>query len=165
MTTTRPTGPAQARRQAFGRAAFVMLWVVVLDQVTKHTIGTSIQPGQVKTLIPGVLQLVYERNRGVAFGFLGGGGALVYVLEGVALVALIAYLARRPDRPWLWLPTGMLLGGAIGNLIDRVALGSVIDFIKLPHWPAFNFADMSITFGVIILVLVVELGRSPDESA
>ena len=65
----------------------------------------------------------------------------------------------RPDRPWLWLPTGMLVGGALGNLIDRLANGSVIDFIKLPAWPAFNVADMSITFGVIALVLVLELRR------
>jgi signal peptidase II len=165
MVTRLPTQPATARRQAFGRAAFVLVWVLVLDQVTKHTIGTSIQPGQVKTLLPGVLHLVYVRNTGVAFGVLGGGGALVYVLEGVALIALIAYLAVRPARRWLWLPTGMLLGGAIGNLIDRVAQGSVIDFIKLPHWPAFNVADMSITFGVIILVLVVEGGRSPEPKA
>jgi signal peptidase II len=50
----------------------------------------------------------------------------------------------------------MLVGGAVGNLIDRIARGSVIDFIKLPHWPAFNVADMSITFGVVILVLVIE---------
>lgn len=160
MVTQVRSQPAAARRQAFGRAAFVMFWVLVLDQVSKHTIGTSIQPGQVKTLVPGVLHLVYVRNSGVAFGVLGGGGALVYLLEGVALVALLAYLVVRPDRKWLWLPTGMLLGGAIGNLIDRVARGSVIDFIKLPHWPAFNVADMSITFGVIILVLVVEGGRS-----
>lgn len=160
MLTRLPSQPAAARRQAFGRAVAVLLWVLALDQATKHTIGTSIQPGQVKTLVPAVLHLVYVRNTGVAFGVLGGGGALVYILEGVALVALIAYLAARPARRWLWLPTGMLLGGAIGNLIDRVALGSVIDFIKLPDWPAFNVADMSITFGVIILVLVVEGGRS-----
>lgn len=156
------TRAAPARRQAFGRTLLVLLWVLALDQASKHTIGTSIQPGQIKTLIPGVLHLVYERNSGVAFGFLGGGGALVYALEGVALLALIAYLAARPDRAWLWLPTGMLLGGAIGNLVDRITMGSVIDFIKLPDWPAFNVADMSITFGVIILVLVVETGRSPE---
>lgn len=156
------TEAALSRRQAYGRAAAVLLWVLALDQLSKHTIGTSIQPGQDKALIPGVLHLVRVRNTGVAFGFLGGGGALVYILEAVALVALIVYLSLRPGRPWLWLPTGMLLGGAIGNLIDRVALGSVIDFIKLPHWPAFNLADMAITFGVIILVLVVEAGRSPD---
>ena len=161
MATTRRTGSALSRRQAFGRAVFVMVWVLVLDQVVKHTIGTSIAPGQVKTVIPSILTLVNVRNHGVAFGVLGGGGALVYLLEGAALVALVAYLARHPNRPWLWLPTGMLLGGAVGNLIDRVANGSVIDFIKLPHWPAFNVADMSITFGVIILVLVVETGRSP----
>ena len=143
----------------------MLLWVIALDQITKHTIGTSIQPGQEETLVPGVLHLVHVRNPGVAFGFLGGGGALVYVLEGVALAALASYLAIRPRRPWLWLPTGMLIGGAIGNLIDRAALGSVIDFIKLPHWPAFNVADMAITFGVIILVLVVEAGRGERRSA
>ena len=64
-------------------------------------------------------------------------------------------------RPWLWLPTGMLVGGAIGNLIDRVANGQVTDFIKLPAWPAFNVADMSITFGVLILLWVLE-GRRGD---
>ena len=166
MATGLRSDPAQARRRAFGRAAAVMLWVIALDQLTKHTIGTSIQPGQTKTLIPGVLHLVYVRNSGVAFGVLTGGGALVYVLEGLALAGLVLYLAKRPQRPWLWLPTGMLIGGAIGNLIDRAARGSVIDYIKLPHWPAFNVADISITLGVILLVLVVESGRgrTQDES-
>ena len=71
-----------------------------------------------------------------------------------------AVLAAHHTRGLLWLPTGMLVGGAVGNLIDRVARGAVIDFIKLPHWPAFNVADMSITFGVIILVFVIERGSS-----
>ena len=75
-----------------------------------------------------------------------------------ALIALIGFLVARPDKWLLWLPTGMLVGGAISNLIDRITRGSVIDFIKLPHWPAFNIADMNITFGVIILVVVIELG-------
>ena len=96
------------------------------------------------------------RNNGVAFGFFSGGGALVLVLTLVALSVLIGYFAWRPTRPWLWLPTGMLVGGALGNLIDRIANGSVTDFIKLPLWPAFNLADMSITFGVIALLLVLE---------
>ena len=108
-------------------------------------------------MIPG-LKLVYERNTGVAFSFLAGTGALVYVVTGVALVGLVSFMLMRPGRGLLWLPTGMLVGGAVGNLIDRVALGSVIDFIKLPHWPAFNVADISITFGVVILVLVIERG-------
>ncbi len=78
-----------------------------------------------------------------------------------ALALLVGYLALRPDRRLLWLPTGMLVGGALGNLIDRIANGSVTDFIKLPHWPAFNVADMSITFGVIVLVFVLEGRRRP----
>ncbi|MCL2418041.1 MAG: signal peptidase II [Conexibacteraceae bacterium] len=145
------------RRRAALRAGLVFVVVVALDQITKHTLGTWIKPGQVRHVIPGI-KLVYERNTGVAFSFLSGAGALVYVVTGVALVALVGFMLRQPGRRLLWLPTGMLVGGAVGNLIDRVARGSVIDFIQLPHWPAFNFADMSITFGVIILVFVVEFG-------
>ena len=139
------------------RAAVVFAIVVGLDQLTKHTLGTWIRPGQVRHVIPG-LKLVYERNTGVAFSFLAGTGALVYVVTGVALVGLVSFMLMRPGRRLLWLPTGMLVGGAVGNLIDRVARGSVIDFIKLPHWPAFNVADMAITFGVVILVFVIERG-------
>ncbi|MGH2862113.1 MAG: signal peptidase II [Solirubrobacteraceae bacterium] len=147
----------RSRRRAAVRAAVVCAVVIGLDQLTKHTLGTWLGPGQVRHVIPG-LTLVYERNTGVAFSFLAGTGALVYLVTAIALVALIAFLLMRPRRRLLWLPTGMLVGGAIGNLIDRVALGSVIDFIKLPHWPAFNIADTCITFGVIILVLVIERG-------
>jgi len=60
------------------------------------------------------------------------------------------------NRPLVWLPTGLLLGGAAGNLLDRIRIGSVTDFIKLPHWPAFNLADIAITVGVIALVYVLE---------
>ena len=73
-----------------------------------------------------------------------------------------AYFALHPSRPWLWLPTGLLIGGAIGNLIDRIAHGAVTDFVKLPHWPAFNLADTAITVGVLSLVWVIE-GRRRDE--
>jgi signal peptidase II len=146
-----------ARRRALLRAAIVFAVVVGLDQLSKHTLGTWIRPDQVRHVVPGVT-LVYERNTGVAFSFLAGTGALVYVVTAIALAALVTFLLMRPHRRLLWLPTGMLVGGAVGNLIDRVARGSVIDFIKLPHWPAFNVADMSITFGVIILVFVIERG-------
>jgi signal peptidase II len=147
-----------ARMAAYTRAAVVLVIVVGLDQLTKHIVVANIAPGQVRKLIPG-LELVHWRNSGVAFSVLAGGGAIVFVLAALALAALIAYLSIRPERPWLWLPTGMLIGGAIGNLIDRLASGAVTDFIKLPLWPAFNVADMSITFGVILLVLVLDRGR------
>jgi signal peptidase II len=151
-------GDAAARRRAAIRAAIVAVLVVAVDQLTKHTLGTWIRPEQVRHVIPG-LSLVYERNNGVAFSVLAGTGALVYVVIAVALVTLVTFLMLRPRRRLLWLPTGLFVGGAIGNLIDRVALGSVIDFIQLPHWPAFNVADMCITLGVVILVFVIE--RAP----
>jgi signal peptidase II len=152
------------RRAAFARAAGVLLVVVGLDQLTKHTIAAGIPPGETRKFLP-LVDLVHVRNTGVAFGFLSGGGSLVLAFTLLAMAALIGYLALRPDRPWLWLPTGMLVGGAVGNLIDRVSTGSVIDFIKLPHWPAFNVADMSITFGVLALLWVLEGKRADQREA
>ncbi|HET9074793.1 MAG TPA: signal peptidase II [Solirubrobacteraceae bacterium] len=156
--------PSAGARSAAGlRALAVILVVVGLDQLAKHTIGTSIQPNQTRHVIGSVLEFVYVRNTGVAFGVLAGGGSAVYIATALALGCLMVYLVLRPGRPWLWLPTGMMVGGAIGNLIDRVRQGSVIDFIKLPHWPAFNVADMAITFGVIALVALIEFGgRAAD---
>jgi signal peptidase II len=159
--TVKPSAQRRVRSAAFARAAGVLIIVVGLDQLTKHTIATSIQVGETRKFLPAI-QLVHVRNTGVAFGFFSGGGPLVLALTLVALVVLIVYLALRPDRPYLWLPTGMLVGGAVGNLIDRVSTGSVIDFIKLPAWPAFNVADMSITFGVLALLWVLE-GKREDE--
>jgi signal peptidase II len=154
------TGASHGRRNAYLRAAAVLAVVVGLDQLTKALrFAGWPRVGHPDKLMPG-LSLVRVENPGVAFGFLGGGGVLVYILTGLALIALVVFFVRTPERPWVWLPTGMLLGGAIGNLLDRIRLGAVRDFIKLPHWPAFNVADMAITFGVVILLFVVEAGRS-----
>ena len=160
MAVTEPTAKRRARGPAFGRAGLVMLVVMGLDQLTKHTIAAGIDPGQTRKFLPAI-QLVHVRNTGVAFGFFSGGGTLVLVLTLAALALLVGYFFMRPDRPWLWLPTGLLVGGALGNLIDRVASGAVTDFIKLPAWPAFNVGDMAITFGVFALLWVLE-GRRPD---
>jgi signal peptidase II len=73
------------------------------------------------------------------------------------------FFVRRPTRRGLWIPTGLLVGGAIGNLIDRLSGGSVTDFIKLPLWPAFNVSDMAITFGVLSLLYVLEGPRRHSE--
>ena len=143
------------RLAAVFRALAVVAGVLLLDRLTKHAVVSGIAVGDVHKFLPGV-NLVHVRNDGVAFGFFAGGGALVLALTLVALAALVVYFARRPARPWLWLPVGLLVGGAVGNLIDRLANGFVTDFIKLPLWPAFNVADMSITFGVLVLLYVLE---------
>jgi signal peptidase II len=154
--------PPSGRKTAFLRAGAVLAIVLILDQLTKHTIATGVAAGEQQKFLPGIT-LVHVRNTGVAFSLFSSGGALVLVLTLAALAALVGYLALRPDRPGLWLPTGMLIGGAVGNLIDRIGSGAVTDFIKLPLWPAFNVADISITFGVLALLYVLEGRRPRDE--
>lgn len=136
-----------------------MAVVLALDQLTKRAVEHSIVPGEERRLLPGV-QLVDTRNHGVAFGFLPGNHVAVTVLIGVALVALLAYFALHSRQALMWLPTGMLFGGALGNILDRVRHGSVTDFIKLPlGWPPFNLADASITIGVLVLLVLVDRSR------
>jgi signal peptidase II len=137
--------------------------VVVADQVSKHLIETSITRGEEHGFLPGI-ELVNTRNRGVAFGFLPGSHLVVTVLIGVALLALLVYFARHATRPLIWLPVGMLVGGALGNILDRVRHGSVTDFVKLPlGWPPFNIADASITLGILALFLVADFARREDQ--
>jgi len=136
-----------------------MVVVVAADQLSKRAVEDSIVPGEERRLLPGI-QLVHTRNHGVAFGFLPGDEVLVTVLIGAALVLLLLYFARHCTQPLLWLPTGMLLGGALGNIIDRVRLGAVTDFVKLPlGWPPFNLADTAITLGIVTLFLLIEHAR------
>jgi signal peptidase II len=153
----------RARRSssaAFARAAAVAVVVVGLDQLTKRTIADGIAAGHSERFLPGIIKFVHVRNTGVAFGFFSGGGVVVLAFTILALAILLGFFIRNPERRGLWVPTGMLIGGALGNLIDRLANGAVTDFIKLPAWPAFNVADMSITFGVLALLYVLEGGRS-----
>jgi len=152
-------GRQRRARVAWLRAALVLVLVVVLDQLSKHAIEHSIVPGEEHSFLPGV-QLVDTHNHGVAFGFLPGNQLLVTILICLAMLALLAYFALHATRPLMWLPTGMLIGGALGNILDRVRHGSVTDFIKLPlGWPPFNLADSSITLGVLILFLIVDHAR------
>lgn len=139
----------------------MVIVVLALDQLTKRLVISGISVGAQHKFLPGV-HLVHVRNSGVAFGFLSGGGALVLLVTFAALAVLLTYFIRHPTRPWLWIPTGLLVGGALGNLLDRIINGAVTDFIKLPHWPAFNVADMSITFGVLALLWVLEGKRADD---
>jgi signal peptidase II len=140
------------------RTVLVAAAVVVADQVTKAIVRRSLDPFQDVKVIPGV-HFVRSENSGVAFSVFSGGGPLVVIVAILALGALLAFFVTHLHRRLVWLPTGLLLGGAAGNLIDRVRLGAVTDFVKLPHWPAFNLADACITVGVLLLVWVLERVR------
>lgn len=129
--------------------------VVAVDQVTKQLAIASVERGdQVKVFFG--LDIANTRNTGVAFGAFDRGGLVVAILIGVSLTLLLGYFALHRDMPWLWLPVGMLLGGALGNLADRARGGAVIDFIDPVGWPAFNVADACIVVGVFALLWLVE---------
>jgi signal peptidase II len=153
---------AEGRLGAWLRVSLVAAVVIGADQLSKHAVERSIERGEQQAFLPGV-ELVNTRSRGVAFGFLPGSHLLVTILIGVALAALLVYFARHAERRWLWLPTGMLLGGALGNIIDRARHGSVTDFVKLPlGWPPFNLADASITLGILLLFVLLDGSRRAE---
>jgi signal peptidase II len=130
--------------------------VVALDQGTKAIATSLIDRGDRVEVLP-FLAFENVRNKGIAFGLGGDISAVLIGATIVLLLGLLVFLAARADGGWLvWLPAALLLGGALGNLADRVRDGAVTDFIDLPLWPTFNLADVSIVVGVLLLLLDVE---------
>lgn len=130
--------------------------VVAIDQGTKALVTSLVDRGDRVEVLP-FLAFENVRNRGVAFGLGGDISAALIGVTIVLLVGMLVFLAFRGGSGWLvWLPAALLLGGALGNLADRVRDGAVIDFIDLPLWPTFNLADVAITVGVLLLLLDVE---------
>ncbi len=141
------------RRNLF-RALFLAAAIVVADQISKSAITSGIDRGDVVDVL-GPIQLTLTYNDGVAFGLAGGGGIFVILLSVLALVALGVFVGSAPERTGTWVAGGLILGGAVGNLVDRIRLGHVTDFVLLPNWPAFNLADCAITVGVVLLALTL----------
>lgn len=136
--------------------------VVILDQVSKALVTSRIAPGEVVDVL-GPLRFTLSHNDGIAFGLAGGNLVFVLLMAVVALIALGAFVASAPARWPTAVAGGLILGGAVGNLVDRVRLGHVTDFILLPSWPAFNLADAAITIGVVVLIWNLFTDR--DQSA
>ena len=141
--------------RAVSRAVATAAAVVAVDQLTKQIAIQSVERGDSENVFFG-LSIVNARNSGVAFGALQGGGLIVGFLIAAALALLLGYFALNTTMPGLWLPVGLLNGGALGNLVDRVREGAVIDFIDPVAWPAFNVADAAIVIGVLALLYVAE---------
>jgi signal peptidase II len=148
--------PAQGRAQAWSWAVALAGAIVALDQLTKQLVIAGIERGEPVDVIFG-FELANVRNKGVAFGLLAGGEVPVLIFTLAALVLLALYFGLHLSRPGLWVAVGLITGGALGNLADRVRSGSVIDFLDPPLWPAFNLADVAIVGGVAILVLTLSI--------
>jgi signal peptidase II len=130
--------------------------VVAIDQGTKALVTSLVDRGDRVEVLP-FLAFENVRNKGVAFGIGGDISAVVIGVTIVLLLGLLVFLAARSRTGWLiWLPAALLIGGALGNLADRVRDGAVTDFIDLPLWPTFNLADLAIVAGVILLLFDVE---------
>jgi signal peptidase II len=144
---------SSATARAWSLAGALCVLVVGADQAAKAAIEAHLVPGQYVEVL-GPLELTLSHNNGVAFGLAGGAGVRLVVVTLVAL-AVIAYLfARNPTRRGMWVAVGLVAGGAIGNLVDRIRADAVTDFIAVGSWPPFNLADVSITLGVVLLVLL-----------
>jgi signal peptidase II len=155
-----------SRADGWRRLAAVIAGVLVADQVAKAVVVGAIEPGERVEVLP-FLDLVHVMNEGVAFGFLGDGDrGTVLIVTGAALLFVFVWFLRDPMRPWSWLAIGLLAGGAIGNLADRLFRDAVVDFIDLPAWPSFNVADIAITAGAAILVVAAfaEPARHAEEA-
>ena len=138
--------------------------VVIADQAVKAAIVASMTPGEHTDLALG-FQLTRVTNSGIAFGlFDEGRDGLVLAFTSVALALILGWFAFDSQRPWLWLGVGLVSGGALGNLADRLRDGAVTDFLDPPVWPAFNIADVAITVGVIVIALAA-LAPAPARTA
>ncbi len=135
--------------------------VLVFDQVTKVMVEKAMSLYASVEIVPNFVHITYLRNTGAAFGFLAGGRSILrmvfFSLVSVVAIGCISYLLKslRPQQKTLIVSLSLILGGAVGNLVDRLRMGEVIDFIDLHwhhiHWPAFNVADSAISIGVILL--------------
>jgi len=152
----------------------VMLSVLLADQVTKRLVALSLELHEYRPVVDGLLSLSHVRNRGAAFGILSDAdlpyqAALFSALSLAALLAIAVYAWRLPPTARLpQLALALVLGGALGNLVDRLRLGYVVDFVhvywKEHQWPDFNVADSAITVGVAFLVLDILLSPRAETS-
>ena len=130
----------------------VVAVAVVADQVTKHVVASQL-PLDDEVAVAGPFSIHHVRNSGIAFGLFSGATAVVIVLTAVAVGWMVVFFARSGARhPVLPVALGLLIGGSLSNLADRVRLGHVTDFLDLRYWPAFNLADMCIVVGVVLLL-------------
>ena len=139
--------------RAWSLAGALCGFVFAADQAAKAVVEANIVPGEEIELL-GPLGLTLSHNSGVAFGLAGGGGAMLILVAALALGAIAYVFAHHATRPGMWVAAGLLVGGALGNLADRVRADAVTDYIDVGAWPPFNLADVAITLGVVLLVLL-----------
>jgi signal peptidase II len=142
-----------AQKRAWLLAGALCGAILILDQAIKAVVEGELVPGEQVDLL-GPLGLTLTHNQGVAFG-LAGGSVLPLIAFAVLALAFVGFLlARNSTVPGIWIAVGLVAGGALGNLADRLRAGEVTDYIEVGSWPPFNLADVAITVGVAIFALI-----------
>lgn len=138
-------------------AIAIGLLLAVLDQVIKYLVSADLKPMGSVTVIDNILNFTYVENRGVAFGMFSGMRWVFIALTALLICAIIIYMfKRKPQSKLFYVCVALIIGGGIGNLIDRIFYGYVIDYISLSFFsPVCNFADYCITIGTVLLVIYV----------
>lgn len=149
-------------RKVPARLFLLILFLLSADQLSKYLVRKWIDTHESIELLP-FLSLENVKNSGIAFGMLQGHtGMIIFTSSAIVLLLIVTGLAIMHDSRFLW-PLAFLVGGSVGNLIDRFAFGQVTDFLRLPHWPAFNLADVFIITGVALLLRVFMLEPEKKE--
>jgi signal peptidase II len=149
----------------------LIIFLLVVDQITKAWIARNIVLNSSKQVIPSFFQLVHIRNKGAIFGFFSqSGNRYVFVLLTLASLAALGFVVyyffkASPGDKWLKISLSLIIAGALGNFIDRIFKGYVIDFLDVSvkgwHWPSFNVADSCISIGAVLLIFIFLFKRSP----
>ncbi|MBE3589512.1 MAG: signal peptidase II [Firmicutes bacterium] len=151
-------------RSAVWRAAAAAVVAFGLDFASKRIVERALRPGETVPLLPGVFDLTFVRNSGAAFSLLQGHAALLVVVTFAVFALFAAYwkeLAALGGAAQAG--AGLVLGGAMGNLVDRLRYGEVIDFLHLHHWPVFNVADTCVVTGGLLVAWAVYRGPAAGE--
>lgn len=134
------------------------LFVIIADQAVKYGIVSHVGIGDTIGAMPGILDIVYVQNTGAAFNILSGRLSLLSMISIVFCICVIVYFIwKKPKQPLLCCALALMFSGALGNAIDRVLRGYVVDYIKLTfiNFPVFNIADIAITLGAVLIVVYV----------
>ena len=165
IDSTTPT--PRDRRRAIITLAVTAVSILILDQLTKMWAVARLENQPPIEVLGQFLQFTFVRNPGAAFS-LGSSSTLIVSLLALAIVAVLLLRARNLASVWWAVAMGGMIGGALGNLIDRifrapgVFRGHVVDFLALPNWPVFNIADMAVVGSAILMVVLVALGVEMD---
>jgi signal peptidase II len=158
--SARGPAPREEGRLVFGRGdgwlLALALVIIGLDQLTKWIIRSNLDRGDAWPSDGWLIKIVHITNSGAAFGFFQGAGPLLAITSIVGMAFILVYLFNPGfAHPLMRFGLALMLGGAVGNLIDRVSEGRVVDFVKVPNFPAFNVADSAITIGVLCLLWAI----------